>query len=523
MKKRAENKRRKRLQAARNHHGIKQHSPSQTTASASSGKPTLSSATATASSVITSTTHDTMFSSAGSPDNNPFLPDGQETGLCCESNCSNKALKPLSTCGQHFMAPPAEKASSVRSLVTAAAPPNRKTLDGKNTARKSTTRTPFLPAEARLRHSKSAANSRLPNNHSTSKTSHTKAPEPSRSESPVRKKLRLFSPRDEHVALNPGRSASPLAMPNGVLQGMIGSALSHAAPHQPAKLPTLSPDLRSSNSAATDLDGRQRPIRSYENYLKSPLTAGFGFGGELPKPHADASSSTNRPNRAGSTSSRKSPTKVIPTKVAPTKVIPTRLKPEPKEKEHSLKLSASPKSRPDAITHAHPSEKPRQSLTEKDTSNLDSFVYAQSLQSPPEGALINRAEPRRQESVLYAALDPRTHWMRPHSEAWYQKKEEEIRARGGRKANFGKAAQRMKRERLKGDTLEARLPDRVLENETWVSALRWFDDQSHGGASQNNATPSTPIKPLKRPHKRRQPTSTSIPDEKLTDGQQFGD
>lgn len=452
-----------------------------------------------------------MFSFAGSPDN-PFLPDGQDTGVCSESNCHEKALKPWRTCGQHFIAtPPADKASgaSVRSLASAVSPPNRKNLEGKTTARKSTARTPFLPAEARLNQPLSA-NSRSSNCHSTSKASHTKAPDASLSESPARKKQRLISPRDEDVVLNPGRSASPLAMPNGVLQGMQNSnILNHTAPHQSAKLPTLSADLRSFNSAATDLDGRQRPVLSYGDYLKSPLTSGLSFGGELPKLNADVSSSTNHPHRAASTSSQKPP---------PIKVTPARMKPEQNEE-----VSASPNSGLNDITRASLSEKQSQSLIhKKDTSSLDSFVYAQSLQSPAGGASIICSELKQQESVLYAALDPRSHRMRPHSEAWYQRKEEEIRARGGRKTNFGKAAHRMRLERLNGDRLEARLPDRVLQNENWVSALRWFNDQSHEGASQTSATSSTPTK-LKRPYKRRQPTSTSISDEKPTGGQHFGD
>lgn len=454
-----------------------------------------------------------MYSSAGSPDN-PFLPDNPDTGVCCEANCHEKALKPWRTCGQHFIAtPPAEKSAggSIRSLVSVVSPPSRKNLEGKTTARKSTARTPFLPAEARLNQPLSA-NNRLSNSYLTSKASHTRTPDASLPENPARKKQRVISPRDEDVVLNPGRSASPLAMPNGVLQGMQnGNVLSHTVPNQSAKLPTLSADLRSFSSAATDLNGRQRPVLSYGDYLKSPLTSGLNFGSELPKLNADVSSSTNHPHRTASTSSQKPP---------PTKVAPARMKPEQNEA-----LSASPDSVLNDITRAPILEEQHQpSNHKKDTSSLDNFVYAQSLQSRPGGAPIVCSELKQQESVLYAALDPRSHRMRPHSEAWYQRKEDEIRARGGRKTNFGKAVHRMKLERLKlnGDGLEARLPDRVLQNENWVSAIRWFEDQSRGGASRTSATSSTPTK-LKRPHKKRQPTSTSVSNEKPTGRQHFGD
>lgn len=50
-------------------------------------------------------------------------------------------------------------------------------------------------------------------------------------------------------------------------------------------------------------------------------------------------------------------------------------------------------------------------------------------------------------SYIYAHIDPRIHWMRPRPASWHKAKQAEIRSRGGRKANFGKAAQRMAEQR----------------------------------------------------------------------------
>lgn len=481
-----------------------------------------------------------MYSFASSS-SNPFLPDDEDNDFlasrkCRDPTCQEKALKDLPTCLSHLVAPPlSDKASSsdcsrntsngigVRSLVSAVSPPQRKTLDGKSTARKSSSWEPFLPAEARL-HQPLSANTRSPNGYSTNKASLTKASESSFAERHARKRQRLISPRNEDVARNPGRSASTLAMPNGVLPKIQNSKSMDTNLH-PGKLPTLNADLHSLGSTTTDLDGRQRPVLSYGDYLKSPLTAGLPFSGDLPKLNADLLGSVNRSHpadssprslqRNGSTdiaSSQKSP---------PVKATPTRTKPGQNEK-----VAASPHSRLKAITRTPPLEKQRRSMAqEKDASSLDAFIYAQSnaSQPPPGGSSIKCLEMKRQESVLYAPIDPRSHRMRPHSDAWYQQKEEEIRARGGRKANFGKATQRMKYQgSINGpQTCEAGLPDRVLKNENWVNALRWFDSQSHGG-SQNNVVSNTPGK-TKRTYKRRQQTSTSNSSETLIGGPTMGD
>ncbi|KAJ4415456.1 hypothetical protein N0V82_007327 [Gnomoniopsis sp. IMI 355080] len=171
-------------------------------------------------------------------------------------------------------------------------------------------------------------------------------------------------------------------------------------------------------------------------------------------------------------------------------------------------------------------EKQRQRLVEeRSNSSLDQYIYGQgSSSAPPPGVGI---EPRPvpglipDEKGIFVHLDPRTHRIRPHSEQWYRQKEKEIKARGGRKSNFGKAAQRLKEERLKEDPedFEASLPDRVRNNESWLAATRWFQGrQLVGTAVQHEpAALATPVR-TKRKYTRRQPVVPAQPalDKKAT-------
>ncbi|KAL8392996.1 hypothetical protein RB595_002982 [Gaeumannomyces hyphopodioides] len=84
--------------------------------------------------------------------------------------------------------------------------------------------------------------------------------------------------------------------------------------------------------------------------------------------------------------------------------------------------------------------------TKQDLSALDTFVYGQeTAQLPPRGVVLSpKSEPPKpRDEPFYAHLDPRVHWSRPHSEAWYEAKQKEISERPDRKATFGRAAQRM--------------------------------------------------------------------------------
>ncbi|KAL8358505.1 hypothetical protein RB598_002992 [Gaeumannomyces tritici] len=85
--------------------------------------------------------------------------------------------------------------------------------------------------------------------------------------------------------------------------------------------------------------------------------------------------------------------------------------------------------------------------TKQDLSALDAFVYGQETAQlpPPRGVVLSPKPepPKPRDEPFFAHLDPRVHWSRPHSEAWYEAKQKEISERPDRKATFGRAAQRM--------------------------------------------------------------------------------
>lgn len=107
-----------------------------------------------------------------------------------------------------------------------------------------------------------------------------------------------------------------------------------------------------------------------------------------------------------------------------------------------------------------------------------------------------------EDTRLYLSVDPRVHWNHNKPQEWYDKRMEEIRHRGGRKANFGKAASRMRSKRREEalvrsvtsfgqmdnepgserfgrpmdfcDVPEADLPDMVSSNPAWMKAVSWM-------------------------------------------------
>lgn len=139
-------------------------------------------------------------------------------------------------------------------------------------------------------------------------------------------------------------------------------------------------------------------------------------------------------------------------------------------------------------------EPPRQTVSDLD---FDSLIYRQEgAATPPRGISVNvrKAEPpplppkpAQLDGPFYAHIDPRVHWPQPHSAEWYEKKLKEIQARGGRKASFGGAAQRLKQRReAEGPvSFEDSLPSKIRENPAWVRALKELhEDQSQDEASK---------------------------------------
>lgn len=138
----------------------------------------------------------------------------------------------------------------------------------------------------------------------------------------------------------------------------------------------------------------------------------------------------------------------------------------------------------DTISKAPPMEVQRERLAQAralDSSSLDALIYNQEgAAEPPPGVIVPEAQPRAsKDQRFFAHIDPRIHWCRPHSREWHEKKQAEIKKRGGRKANFGKAVERLKKERLENPIPEEELlPQRVKENPEWMRAREWFKECS---------------------------------------------
>jgi hypothetical protein len=151
-----------------------------------------------------------------------------------------------------------------------------------------------------------------------------------------------------------------------------------------------------------------------------------------------------------------------------------------------------------------------------DSVKFDSLFYGQDgVGPPPEGIEIQpRPRPhsplRGRDDRLALSIDPRIHWTYDKSDRWYEKKMEEIKARGTRKINCRRVVQRVCAQRRKeemeeraqlqsrtvqlemrpprpdpkpwtfgrhidfGDVPEDQLPDYVKENPAWLRACAWM-------------------------------------------------
>lgn len=476
-----------------------------------------------------------MFSAITST-GNPFLSDDEDdsywaTTKCRVPNCDKNTAQGHLACSFHLLSSISPKSSKSLDRGPSQAPsqpsdaqvdvvpsPNRKILDAKFTIRKSAarqTRQPFNPADARVNHNLSAQN-RLSNGHA--QTSLQRPLAQASPDIPARKRQRVLSPRNDDSGFDSAPSASPLALPSGFITQNGDSNFPH-----PLRLPTLNGGVTPFVPGVAKVQERPtRVLSSYGDYLKSPLTDTFGLGSNILR--TSSNGITNRSHRA-EPSPRPFPRNVsleIPQNqiTSPSKAPPLKATPSKTKASQSERISPSQYPKLKSIARTPPLEKQRRRLAEQGSSSLDAFVYGQPGSSqPPPGVERRREqpEPKSQQEVFYAHIDPRTHRSRPHSEAWYQKKEEEIKARGGRKANFGKAVQRMKEERLKerpGD-FEASLPDRVRHTENWVSALRWFEGEGRSVGAARNVTPATPVR-TKRPYKRRQPIAQPPPEKRAS-------
>ncbi len=120
--------------------------------------------------------------------------------------------------------------------------------------------------------------------------------------------------------------------------------------------------------------------------------------------------------------------------------------------------------------------------------SLDSWIYRQEgAASPPPGLDLELPVPESQTAPtpnpsrsqqFFARIDPRIHWTRPQSDAWLEAKQQEIKARGSRRARMGKVAERMAELRKKGAAaaVEDDVPEKFEGNKDWMRAKKWFDE-----------------------------------------------
>ncbi|KAL7622837.1 hypothetical protein AAE478_006516 [Parahypoxylon ruwenzoriense] len=141
----------------------------------------------------------------------------------------------------------------------------------------------------------------------------------------------------------------------------------------------------------------------------------------------------------------------------------------------------------------NPEERRQAWIANHDPDKFDSYIYGK-LNEPnrPGSALYNTPEyqqpPRpTRPATRFAYIDPRVHWTHPHSKKWHLRKQEEIRERGTKKSNFGKAAARaaQRRQEEGDDPPRVGLPERVRSNPKWLAALDELDEMAEKYHARN--------------------------------------
>lgn len=411
--------------------------------------------------------------------------------------------------------------------------PHKKVLEANRTMRKSVPskapRRTFNHADPKLVYHNSIATEKpVSNGHSSFTPVLQRPPDQilSDPDSPSRKRRRTFSPRRDNSALDLPPTASPLAFPSALYNQNGGSHIPDAP-----RLPILGADLHPFSGKVhekhTSLGNFFRPPHVDHRKTQSSKTdRGLdGVGSLIPNGGLNGNSrvverlpSVDRVESIVKHVSKKPSVEITPpVQALASNVSSPRMTVNKVKEFHPKKPSTHDFEAPIDGSQLAAVARKQPTLANKATDHLDAFIYAQqnSTQQPPSGVNIKLAkQPKQLENVVYAHIDPRTHHSRPHSEAWYQQKQAEIKARGGRLANLNKAAHRMKEQRLKDDPddFEANLPDRVRNNEDWVTALRWFNNRNHGTDLPKASTPETPPLKAKRSYKKRQTNSQPTPE-----------
>ncbi|POR31824.1 Uncharacterized protein TPAR_07943 [Tolypocladium paradoxum] len=155
-------------------------------------------------------------------------------------------------------------------------------------------------------------------------------------------------------------------------------------------------------------------------------------------------------------------------------------------------------------------ERRRSKIQDFDSAAFDAAIYQQAATMKPPPRLPIPPRQRRsspsssEDQRMYLHVDPAIHLTHNRSEEWFKAKAQEIESRGGRKAWFGKAIERLRWRRAQtehekrlanghglprrradpqpwkysrsvdfGDVPESKLPEDVLQNAAWIKACAW--------------------------------------------------
>lgn len=234
-----------------------------------------------------------------------------------------------------------------------------------------------------------------------------------------------------------------------------------------------------------------------------------------PDAHKSGNSSSNQPLKLASRPM------LSPKAATPAKTTLDQVQSEKIEKSGSAQSSS------EWVTRVPPLEQLRRRVAEQrqnDSSALDAYIYGQSnSNAPPPGVAIQQPPKAPKvipiEDAFAIHMDPRNR-NRPHSEEWYREKEEEIAARGGRKANFGKAVQRLSEQRRNEprdlESFKETLPDRVRNDDDWAAAAMFFRDYTLGRPTSVAQEPPpaeivTPVRVKRKYVRKNQPVPPQPP------------
>lgn len=138
-----------------------------------------------------------------------------------------------------------------------------------------------------------------------------------------------------------------------------------------------------------------------------------------------------------------------------------------------------PKQKPSDLTKPPVEQERLRRVEDFSQADFDACLYNQSEASePPQNVLVPPppVPSCAQDSPSFLHIDPLVHYTRPLPPSWLKNKQEEIKARGSKKDNFGKAAERTARKKRKQDDvpLEDKVPDVVRFSDSWMRAQQWF-------------------------------------------------